>query len=237
MTTRIAPKQASTQELQQAIERIQGVISARVILDASHEILEVHIVATTERHPKRIVRDVESLLCARYGIRVDYRKISLVQLDVPERDAGDHRLRFISAIPTPAAGDGVEVTLQASRERYVGSAAVCPKDSHQPAAYAAASATLRAVQEAIGQTIPLAVQGIEIVQTENHQVCLAVVSAMTARGPECLAGTCIVGGDLLEAASKAALDAINRRIPIWITTGRGMAQDVGSTPLAPSQAR
>lgn len=237
MTTRIEPKQASTQELQQAIECIQGVLSARVILDASHEILEVHIVATTARHPKRIVRDVESLLCARYGIRVDYRKISLVQLDVPEKDSGDHRLRFISATQRPEAGDAVEVTLQASQERYVGSAAVCSERSPQPAAYAAASATLRAVQEAIGQTIPLAVQGMEIVATEEHRVCLALVSAMTARGPECLAGTCIIGGDLLEAASKAALDAINRRIPIWITTGRGTAQEVGSTSLAPGQAR
>ena len=217
--------QGKTDLFQEAIERIRGVISSRVILDDLGDISEVHIVATVARQPKHIVRDIESLLCARHGIRVDYRRISLVQLDADDIDDGDHRLRFLAASQSPGPIDTVEVSLQASNRRYVGLAPVETHLSHQPTVHAAASATLSAVQEAIGQRIALVVRGMEVVSSDRQQVCLALVEASTAQGEECLAGTCLVVGDLLEAASKATLDAINRRIPVWITAEKRQASD------------
>lgn len=224
--------QALEERLQRAIERIAGVTCARVIFDhtdGNGDISEIHLVGGATRRPKQIVRDTESLLCARYGIRVDYRRISLVQLGPGDVVSVRKRLQFVSAVASRedashADADIVRVVLRVGEDSYEGTAPVesrarddHPSDEREAPAKAAAKATLAAVRQVIGSIIPLRVQGVRIVSTDGHQVSLAVVSASTARGVERLTGTCLVTDNVLEAASKATLDAINRRISIWAT--------------------
>ena len=54
--------------------------------DEGGGILEVHVVADTERPAKQVARDVESMLVARIGLPIDHRKISVAQI---EGDAGE----------------------------------------------------------------------------------------------------------------------------------------------------
>ena len=70
-----------TVRLQKAIERIRGVISASVSLGQDGSVDEIHAFVTMERRPKQIVRDIESLLVTHFRMRVDYRSVSLVQLE------------------------------------------------------------------------------------------------------------------------------------------------------------
>jgi hypothetical protein len=44
---------------------------------------------------------------------------------------------------------------------------------------------------------------------------LAVIRAALEAGEKRLTGTCLGTGSIWEAASKATLDAINRRLPVW----------------------
>jgi hypothetical protein len=71
---------ADDRTFEDALERIGGVTSARVVRAAGGRIAEVHIVATPERSPKQIVRDVQSVGLAKFGVDVDYRTVSVVQL-------------------------------------------------------------------------------------------------------------------------------------------------------------
>lgn len=203
--------------LQRAIEQIEGVTSAGVVLDANGEIAEIHILASPSRRPKQIVRDTESLLFVQFGIRVDYRRISLVQLGPEAMGPSPTRLRFISAVPCPESEAHVQVTLRCGDERYEG---VAGSDELGTGARAAADATLSAVQKALGRPVQLTAHEAQMVAADGQQVCLVVVRALTPHGEERLTGSCIVTKSVLEAAAKAALDAINRRLPIWATLPR-----------------
>jgi hypothetical protein len=64
-----------------ALRRLRGVSSAHIVLDVNNQIAEVHIIATGDRLPKQIVRDVETTVLAMLHVKVDHRKISVAQID------------------------------------------------------------------------------------------------------------------------------------------------------------
>ena len=80
-------------KLEQDLLRVPGVRSARVI--GGDTPTEIHVVTTSKRSPKQVVRDVQSLAAAGFGIPIDHRIVSVVQLDdpppaAPEVDAADN---------------------------------------------------------------------------------------------------------------------------------------------------
>ena len=207
--------------LESAIKRIQGVVSTKVILNGQNDVLEVHLVAFSSRRPKQIVRDIESLLCARFGIRIDYRRISIAQLGAKVTSPVDTRLLFVSARPHPDQANCVQVVLKADKSRYEGTAPIHPQMDTESRVRAAVEATLFALAQFTGGIIPLKAEGAHITSANGNRVCLAVIAATTSQGEETLTGTCVIKDSFLEAASKASLDAINRRLPIWATIGEG----------------
>jgi hypothetical protein len=65
-------------QLEEDLQRVPGVRNARVVgIDSPSEI---HIVATPERSAKQVVRDVQSLASAGFGLTIDHRIVSVVQL-------------------------------------------------------------------------------------------------------------------------------------------------------------
>jgi hypothetical protein len=201
--------------LQRAIERIDGVDAAKVILDHRDDVAEVHLVGTSARRPKQIVRDIESLFYAEFGIHVDYRRISFVRVGPERAPSSGRRLRFVSAMAL-APEDRVRVTLQNNEERYEGTAtlSVAPEED-EPVACAIANATLSALQQAVPPGVRLTVRNVMTVATGGQTIALVIILAYTARGEERLTGSCIVGSDICEAAAKATLDAVNRRLTVW----------------------
>ncbi len=67
------------QRLQEELQRIPAVRSARVI--GNDQPSEIHIVAGPERSAKQLVRDVQSLSAAGFGMTIDHRIVSVVQLE------------------------------------------------------------------------------------------------------------------------------------------------------------
>lgn len=209
----------ATQSLQRSLERIRGVLSAGVVRDHEGNIAEIHMEASPSRHPKQIVRDTESLLYTRFGIDLDYRKISLVQLEEPDMA---ERLRLVSATMLPEK-EGVRVVLGSGDKLYRGMAELSASGTagDEVITTAAARATLGAMQEIVGDIVPLQLDDAFLVPTDEESVCLVVVSASSSRGQEHLTGTAILRDNILEAASKATLDAINRRLTIWTQENKG----------------
>ena len=67
-------------DAQRWIGKINGVLQCKIDLDANGDVTGVHVVAGMDREPRHIVRDVESLLKARLGLDVYYKKIGVVQV-------------------------------------------------------------------------------------------------------------------------------------------------------------
>jgi hypothetical protein len=214
------PTKAWARRLQRALEQVKGVTAARIILDQAQQIEEIHLVGSAVRKPKQIVRDVESLLFAQYGIRMDYRKISVVQLDGAGVSPIPSRLRFVEAMPDPQALDTVRVLLQNDGRTFQGTAPAPTSDVSPVSVDAVAQATMGAVQQAIGDVAHLSFGSAQSVVSGDQSIVLVVVHAATAQGRECLTGTCVVRGNTLAAVAKATLDAVNRRLPIWFTQPR-----------------
>jgi hypothetical protein len=72
------------QRLQEELQRIPAVRSARVI--GNDQPSEIHIVAGPERSAKQLVRDVQSLSAAGFGMTIDHRIVSVVQLEDEDLD-------------------------------------------------------------------------------------------------------------------------------------------------------
>jgi len=70
------------------------------------------------------------------------------------------------------------------------------------------------------------VQEIRVLRPGERGICVALVSAQTPHGYEELSGSCVVVTCLIEAGCKATLDALNRRLPVWIDE----VQNQGSSP-------
>lgn len=66
-------------KLEDDLIRVPGVKGARVVGEEAPT--EIHIVATAERSPKQVARDVQSLAAAGFGFPIDHRIISIVQLE------------------------------------------------------------------------------------------------------------------------------------------------------------
>src|SRR5437764_10186447 len=104
------------------LARIPAVTSARVIVE-DQLLTEVHIVCGPGRSPKLINRDVQSLLAARWGVDVDHRKVSVVQLADEEIDLTADQLPMDvpSTEPSPGARTAsmrvVELVMSVSDEQ------------------------------------------------------------------------------------------------------------------------
>ncbi len=69
----------TVEEAEDLLRRLDGVISARMVMDPRGQVEEIHLVTTREIQPKRTVRNVESALLAHFDLSVDHRKISVAQ--------------------------------------------------------------------------------------------------------------------------------------------------------------
>src|SRR5260221_11855967 len=111
-------------EVEREICRLPDVSIVRIVAEADGRVSEVHVVAHQGKHPKQIVRDVQSIALASFGLELDRRVISVVQLggNVLEEPFTPEPRPSIVAITAEASGmrSLVRVTLALDEEEAVG---------------------------------------------------------------------------------------------------------------------
>jgi hypothetical protein len=161
--------------LETLILQVRGVLAGRIVLDDSQEIDEIHVVGSPERNPKQIVRDIESALFVRGGIRVNHRKISLVQLLESSIRPTIERVRLVEIKRSVVEGyDTIAVTLAFGSRTIEG---VSQVDGHAPSGGQTQSVSY---QEAITESM----LGVSIVRKDPLMaVVRAVLDAVNRRLP------------------------------------------------------
>ena len=197
------------QEIEETLARLPSVNAVRI---AAHrdEIREVHVLAAPEKAPKQVVRDVQTLALARFGLTIDRRTISVVQIGADRLAAADDRpaIKGVHEIPE-GTRTTVAVTLAWHGEDYVGTAT-------GPAAGSArmrliGEAAVRAVESLLpGDVFALDSVGAPVIGMRT--IMVVVVVSTGERGEEVAVGSAISQGDDSEATVRAVLDALNRRI-------------------------
>lgn len=198
-------------DVEAALARIPSVTAARVVAGDGGRISEVHLLARRDRAPKQLVRDVQSVALARFGIDVDYRTISVVQLDEPLVEAADPQPRHprpaLTKVSADVSGHACEIRVHVDVEgrEQVGVA-------RGPAA-TWVRLVARAVVDAV---VPLLESPVveaefaEVVEAANYKVALVVLRMITPRGDQLVSGSAVVHRDLHDAVARATLAAMNR---------------------------
>lgn len=198
--------------VEETLCQIPGVLSARVLGDDG-EFAEVHVLAESGRHPKQVARDIETCLAAKFGVDLDYRRISVAQMEPVEPP--DVRLRLGGV--TLRLKDRVvevDVELHLGERAFVGKASGPASARHR--LLLTAEATARAVEEAIGSAFSVIVEGAATLHVSGRPAVVVVLTVADYRGEEAHSGTAYIRRDESEAAVRATLAALNRRLGLLL---------------------
>ena len=199
-------------ELEESISRLESVDAVRIVGDGE-KVAEVHILAAPSKPPKQVVRDVQSLAMARYGANIDRRVISVVQLAADAlRNRTLERPALVGIREEPEGNrTTMLVTLGWQNGDHVGTAT-------GPSAGSAklrmiGEATLDALENIFIDPPPLSLDTSGTSAVGMRTVVIAVVVGVTEREEELAVGSALSHGDDGDAAVRAVLDALNRRLP------------------------
>jgi hypothetical protein len=202
--------------LEQELRRIPGVNAVRIVLNDSGDPVEVHVLAGAGKAPKQVVRDVQTVAQAVFGLDLDRRIVSVVQMDgtlVTSEDAPNRVM--VEGISKSRTGHRMtaEVTLRKGIDLATGSA------EGAAASTTTLSLIVRAALSALSKLEPAADQ-LELESVAMQKVGernFVVVSLVLLQPPyeELLLGAAAVrvAGDE-DAAARAVLDATNRRLTL-----------------------
>jgi len=196
-------------ELEDTLARLPSVNAVRIIGDRDR-VREVHVLAAPEKAAKQVVRDVQTLVLARFGIDLDRRLISVVQIGPDRLRAEEERPVILGVHEIPeGARTTVAVTLRWHGEEYAGTAT-------GPAAPSArlrlvGEAALVAIEHIVGDEV-LALDAVGAPAVGMRRVIVVVVVSTGPRGEEIAVGSALSQGDDADCTVRAVLDALNRRI-------------------------
>lgn len=196
--------------IEEAIAALDGIEAVRLVPGERRPIDELHVVVGPGREPKTTVRDLQSLLTAGFGIEVDRRVISVVQLpgDTGQRlRAGLPRL-VLDTVQIEVRGSETSVTVHLldGEETIRGAAGPVNADS---VVTATAEAALDAI-ETLRPSMTLRLLGAELAPVGSERIAVAAIDAVHGRTRDLLTGSAVVRGYEPDAVARAVLDATNR---------------------------
>ncbi len=196
--------------LQEKIGRIDGVEAARVVTE-NGQVDEIHVLARRNKAPKQLVRDVQSLGQALFGIDIDRRVVSVVQLADADLDGGIRPALVDVSEAIEGTKAEVTVTLRWQDNLLLGTAAGAAAAATRPRQIA--EATLEAVRQAIHDSAALAISSMDVATLGSRKIAVAQVVLVTEAGERMLIGSAYADDDETKAVVRAVLDALNRLLP------------------------
>lgn len=196
-------------EIEATLSRIQGVTAVRVVQGPAGP-AEVHVLAAGGRTPKQLVRDIQSVAAARFGMEIDYRKVSVVQLEEgSERAATRSYASRPAVLRVATTSEGhtttAEIVLRV-QDKSVSGVARGPSTAGMGLM---ANAVLEALQS-MGRAIPAKVAAVQVMSASNYGIAVVVLEIATPRGMDHISGSAIVRTNPNDAVARATLSALNR---------------------------
>jgi hypothetical protein len=203
------PLDARTME--SAINKIRGVYAAQVVIGEDN-VEEIHVIASPMRKPKQVVRDIESMLLVNFGVRVDYRRISLVQMQEERLFQAEGRPRLVTVRCVEGPNRRAEVELEKDGHLFVGSAHSAGTDVD--VVNLVCTATIEAMEQVLGERVTYHINAVEQITVSQMPAVVVAVMLDFGTSQEILFGICHVHKEIADAAARATLNAVNRRLLI-----------------------
>ncbi len=200
----------SWRDLESVILRIPEVQGAQVLTDDG-ENPKIHVLATSERAPRHIVREVTALVRS-FGLgNADPDWVTVVQVHDDNDSSFSSTRLTIAGFSVGHVAGGISATCRLRRSDVVYEA-TAPGPSI-PTAMSAA--TVGSVNQALAHLGQLTFNGVDIIRSGGAEVVLVTVAEA---GEEILSGSAVVRDSLEDSVIRATLDAVNRRFLVY--TGR-----------------
>lgn len=234
-------EQVVRSQYEDALAQIDGVMATKITLTDEGAIGCIHIFANAQRLSEEIVEDALHIFRTKFGLEAEPEYISVTQDDlaqqwdayiggskiVPVEDnqgmaqAGAGRMpRFrLLCVNTVITGLEMEVAVQIGFQGEVYEGTVRGPKTSSGRLFMVAAATMQAVSKFLDGRAALVADEVVKTKMSQRDSILASVTMITEDDEETLLGSVFVKEDENEAVSKAALDAINRKIMLFAEKG------------------
>lgn len=197
------------EEMKALICRIPDVLSCKVKLGENNEVQNIHVLCATGKNIKQLVRDIQSAVSARFNIEVDYKVISIAQID--ENDIKDNRLKIGSILMMNMENSlKATVILENDEKTYEGYSIKVKSISNKYKAVA--EATIMAVESFVNINSIFYLEGIERTKIAGRDIFVCLIGYTYKNSENLLIGSSLIRTDENEAVAKAVLNALNRLI-------------------------
>ena len=219
-----------------ALRRLRDVEQVSVLTEHD-EIREIHILTSSGRPPKQIVRDVQTAMRTTLGVAIDHRVVSVAMtIREPGRAPAEAAPPPPAAAPAPAPRptraaepaaerddrvrfEGVNLYVSGPRTQAqvelrwrglprMGSASGLSTRDESHRLVAQATAT--AVQDFLTDPVAFTVRDVEFVDVGRRRVAVVAIAMLAHRQEKMLTGACSVEQDTPQAVVLATLAALNR---------------------------
>lgn len=207
-------------EVEAELCRLPDVTAVRIVADQVGRPVEIHVLACAGKPAKQIVRDVQSVALASFGVDLDRRIVSVVQLErngaseLPQAvtQPSTSRPRIVT-VQAQSSGfrTAVQVTLGTVEDERTGYAEGSIAASTRPRILA--EATLDALRQLEPAAECLDVDTALVTRAGAHDVVVVLLVTVDPPHERHLSGSAIVYQHADDAVVRAVLDATNRRLP------------------------
>lgn len=195
-------------KLKKQIESIDGVISCRLTGDS--DIDEVHIISDDSRMPKRIVRDIETIVLVETGEELNHKKISIASLSNYSENDNERAIELISVYHEnnrPICNYKLKIDNEIKNESIGGS-------NVEGIAWLSAKGMIEVIEkyELINGNIQM--ENVCLTGKDSNAVLveMQIFLGRNFQSGQKLLGAVYINNNLPLAAAKAALKALNRQI-------------------------
>jgi hypothetical protein len=227
------------------LNRLAGVRSARVEISETGEVEGIHVVSTGRFSPAQQARNIESALLATLNLELDPRLIRVVSLkegeaqeaavregeDPPPGKPREQRVR-LQQIVYEQVGFKITAHVELAWQGRILRGSAEDTDTAKGRMVAAARATLNALEELTERRVAFFLEGVEHHETFERTLAVASLRVISDQRKADLVGCSIVDEDPHYAAAQAVLGAVNRSfVRLLVTTG---ADGNGINPQRPT---
>lgn len=202
------------EEVEYFLANIKSVLSCKIITDSNNNITEIHVISDSSRHSKQIVRDIRTAMLSHFNLDVDYKIISVAQINKNISVTSDFRLLYEGYTnETNSERIKIQAKLSWDEKEFIGEAEGIKSDKNT--LMVAAHSTLNAIKKAI-ELDCLIVDDIQSAKVAGKEVMLAAITYIDHGRETVLIGSAIINNNKIDSAIKATLNAINRKICLFI---------------------
>lgn len=194
-------------KIEELISKVPGVKAVKVVGDSGN-LSEIHVITSSDKSPKQLVRDIETVVLASTGMRLDRKIISIAQVegDVKSQKILPYQLTNLKVEPIDERNVRVNVTIEHGEEEFYGEFSGPKTTRNIPKIIG--NAVLNALSEI--HDFALSFDDIAEVYFVGKKYVLVHITKQYNGIEESIIGTAINEGNFERAVAEAVLDAFRR---------------------------